>query len=259
MSSRRKYLVAGAGAGLVLAVAGIWFVFFRDTAPDAVNLDDAVGSVTSSTPVPDAAGDTTLPADDTPAEDSPDDAVGLDGAWTIDTTVGGGIVENGSFVGYRVKEELASIGAKTAVGRTTSLSGTFTFEGSTLSAATVIADLTRLTSDSGGRDGQMRTQSLETNTFPEATFTLTSPIDLGAAPAEGESFSVQAQGDLTIHGVTRAVTVPIDGQLTGGTVVVVGRIEISFEDYDIDKPEALRVLSVEDTGEMEFQLFLTRS
>jgi polyisoprenoid-binding protein YceI len=256
LNSRTKYLIAGA-SGLVVAVVAIWFVFFRDTAPDAVNLDDAVGAVTSTTAAP--ATPTTSSSDTAPDQDQPTDTAELDGTWVIDTTIGAGSVEDGSFVGYRVKEELASIGAKTAVGRTTSLSGTLTFEGSTLTAATVVADLTGLTSDSRGRDGQMRTQSLETNTFPEATFVLTAPVDLGTAPAEGESFSVQAQGDLTIHGVTRAVAVPIDGQLTAGIVVVVGRIEILFADYDIDKPEALRVLSVEDTGEMEFQLFLARS
>lgn len=253
MSSRTKYLIAG--ACLILAVVGIWFVFFRDTAPDAVNLDDAVGSVTSTTAALDTGTDTTSPSGEGLADG---DAAGLNGTWTIDAAVGGGVVEDGSFVGYRVKEELASIGAKTAVGRTTSLSGTFTFEGSTLGAAAVIVDLTGLTSDSRGRDEQMQTQSLETNAFPEASFTLTTPVDLSTTPTEGESFSVQAEGDLTIHGVTRAVTVPIDGQLTGGTVVVVGRIEIAFEDYGIDKPESFRVLSVEDTGELELQLFLTR-
>jgi polyisoprenoid-binding protein YceI len=234
LNSRTKYLIAGA-SGLVVAVVAIWFVFFRDTAPDAVNLDDAVGAVTSTTAAP--ATPTTSSSDTAPDQDQPTDTAELDGTWVIDTTIGAGSVEDGSFVGYRVKEELASI----------------------LTAATVVADLTGLTSDSRGRDGQMRTQSLETNTFPEATFVLTAPVDLGTAPAEGESFSVQAQGDLTIHGVTRAVAVPIDGQLTAGIVVVVGRIEILFADYDIDKPEALRVLSVEDTGEMEFQLFLARS
>jgi len=254
MSKRTRYLVAGAGAGLVLAFVAIWLVFFRDTAPEAVSLGDAVGSVTSTTQTTLAGSETTPQADPPPAQDDR-----LDGSWTIDTTLGDGEVDAGSFVGYRVKEELASIGAKTAVGRTTSLSGTFSFTGSALESADIVADLTRLKSDSGGRDEQMRTQSLETNTFPEAAFTLTAPVDLGATPGDGESFSTQANGELTIHGVTRPIVVPIDGQLIGETVVVVGRIEIAFADYGIDKPSSFRVLSVEDTGEMEFQLFLAKS
>ncbi len=105
----------------------------------------------------------------------------------------------------------------------------------------------------------MRRQAIETDTFPEASFTLTGEVDLGTAPGDGESFTTEASGDLTIHGATRSVTVPIEGQLVGDTVVVVGRLDIVFADYGIDKPRAAFVLSVEDQGEMEFQLFLARS
>lgn len=250
----RKYWVAGGAAGLVVVVFAVWFLIFRDTAPEEVTLDDALGAVsTTTTSTTDGESDSTTTTTTGSADGS------LDGTWVIDTTVGDGQVDNSSFVGYRVQEELASIGAKTAVGRTTGVSGTFEFSGTTLSAASVVADLTGLTSDSRGRDGQMRTQALETNTFPEATFTLTSPVDLGAVPVDGQPFSVEAAGELTIHGVTQPVTIPIEGQLTGDTVVVVGRTRIIFDDYDIERPRAAVVLSVEDEGEMEFQLFLTRS
>lgn len=239
MTKRTRLLVVGGAGVLVLFAAAIWFFVFRDSAPEAVSLDAAAGSVTSTS----AGGPAAI----------------LDGTWTIDTTVGDGLVESSSFVGYRVQEELANVGAKTAVGRTTSLSGTFTFQGTTLSAADIDVDMTALESDSSGRDRQMRTQALETDTFPDATFTLTAPVDLGAVPATGTPFSVEATGDLTVHGVTRPVTVPIEGQLLGDTVVVIGRIDILFADHDINSPRAALVLSVEDHGEMEFQLFLTRS
>ena len=122
-----------------------------------------------------------------------------------------------------------------------------------------MVDMTRLTSDSSARDGAMRSQALETNTFPEASFVLTTPVDLATVPEAGSSFTVEASGDLTLHGVTRSVTVPIEGQRIDDTVVVVGSIEILFADYDIDRPRAAVVLSVEEQGVMEFQLFLTRA
>lgn len=247
MSNRAKLLTAGGAAGVVLVVFAIWFFVFRDDAPAAVNLDDAVGSVTSTTRA------------NTPTSAGTADPESLDGTWTIDTAVGGGVVEQSSFVGYRVQEELASIGAKTAVGRTTALLGEFTFEDQTLTAGEVVVDMTQLTSDSRGRDGQMRTQALETNTFPEASFVLTEPVELAAAPEPESSFTANATGDLTIHGVTQSVTVPIQGQRIGDTIVVVGSIEILFADYQIERPRAAVVLSVEEQGEMEFQLFLTRS
>jgi polyisoprenoid-binding protein YceI len=240
MTNRTKYLAAGA-AGLVLVVFAVWFLIFRDTAPPAASLDDAIGSVTSTTTAAGSVGGS------------------LDGTWIVNTTVGDGVLDDGSYVGYRVQEELATIGAKTAVGRTPALTGSFEFSGATLSTATIEADLGQLTSDDSRRDGAIRRQALETDTFPEASFVLTAPVDLGTAPGAGQSFTVDATGDLTIHGVTRNVTVPINGQLVGDTVVVVGRVEIKFADYDIEKPTAGIVLSVDDVGEMEFQLFLARS
>ena len=241
MSNRNRNLAIGGAVGLAVVLFAVWFLIFRDTAPPEASLDDAIGSVSSTTI---AAG-------------SSDGS--LDGTWTVDTTVGGGVLDDGSYVGYRVQEELATIGAKTAVGRTPALTGSFTFSGTTLATAEIVADVTQLTSDDSRRDGAIRRQALETTTFPEASFILTSPVDLGTDPAGGATFTAEASGDLTLHGVTRAVTVPISGQLVGDTVVVVGGLEIRFDDYEIDKPTAGIVLSVDDVGEMEFQLFLTKS
>ncbi len=176
----------------------------------------------------------------------------LDGTWIVDTS-------QDSFVGYRVQEELANIGAKTAVGRTAVLTGAIEFSGTVMTVATVEADLTQLKSDDSRRDGQLERQAIETGTFPTATFTTTSPVDLGQLPAEGFTFTVEAVGDLTLHGVTRSVTVSIDGQLVGDSIVIVGGIDIVFADYDVEPPSSFAVLSVADVGEMEFQLFLTRS
>lgn len=251
MSNRTKYLAAGAGAGLVLMIFAVWFFIFRDTAPEAVSLEGAVDAATSTTA---AAGN-----DPTTTSTSVNAPASLDGVWTIDTSVGGGELDAGTFVGYRVQEELASIGAKTAVGRTPAVAGSVEISGSTVAAASFEADLTQLQSDSRNRDNAIRSQALETDAFPTATFTLTEPLDLGTTPVTGTPFSAQAMGDLTIHGVTRSVTVPIEGQLIGDSVVLVGAIPIEFADYDIDPPRAAVVLSVEDNGEMEFQLFLMKS
>jgi polyisoprenoid-binding protein YceI len=101
----------------------------------------------------------------------------------------------------------------------------------------------------------MRSQALETTAFPSATFTLTEPIELDAVPAEGERISTTATGDLTIHGVTNSVEVSLEAELVGSRIVVTGTVPIVFADYDIEKPQSFRVLSIEDNGEMEFQLF----
>ena len=51
---------------------------------------------------------------------------------------------------------------------------------------------------------------------------------------------------------------PLEARLEDGTIVVTGSIPILFADYDIEEPTAAVVLSIEDNGEMELQLFFTR-
>ncbi|HEX5013903.1 MAG TPA: YceI family protein [Candidatus Limnocylindrales bacterium] len=263
-ASRRRWLTVGAGivvtALLVGAFMGFLYLFLRPAAPPAVGATDgsptpAAGSQTAATP---ASSESADPA--TPGSINGGSTAGgaLDGTWTVDPSLGSFSDFSGSFVGYRVQEELASIGAATAVGRTPNVTGSVTLDGTTVSAADFTADLTTLQSDDDRRDGQLRRQALETATYPTATFTLTQPIELSAAPADGEAVSATATGDLTIHGVTNSVSIPIEARLAGDVVTVTGSTEIVFADYGMSSPQSFIVLSIADRGTMEFQLQLTK-
>jgi polyisoprenoid-binding protein YceI len=131
-------------------------------------------------------------------------------------------------------------------------------DGTTITRVDITADLSALQSDESRRDGQLRRQALETDTFPTATFSLTQPIELGAVPSEGQAIAVTAIGDLTLHGVTRSVQLPLSAVLSGGVVTVTGSIEIVFADYSITPPSSFVVLSVADHGTMELQLAFRR-
>jgi len=157
-----------------------------------------------------------------------------------------------------VQEELASIGAKTAVGRTPDVDGTLTIEGKEIPKAEFTVDMTTLESDEDRRDNAIRGQAIETSRFPTATFTLTEPIQLDQIPADGTRISVDAVGDLTLHGVTKEVTIPLEAERTGDVIAVTGQVDIPFSDFDIAQPTSLAVLSVEDHGILEVQLFLTK-
>jgi polyisoprenoid-binding protein YceI len=104
----------------------------------------------------------------------------------------------------------------------------------------------------------LRRQGIETDQFPTATFTITAPIEVGAIPADGQEVEVTATGQLTLHGQTRDVEVPMKARLSGDVIAVSGSIPILFADYGIQKPESFKVLSVDDNGIMEFQVFFTR-
>jgi polyisoprenoid-binding protein YceI len=102
-------------------------------------------------------------------------------------------------------------------------------------------------------------RALETDRFPDATFVLTEPIPLPADAADSGDLTLDAVGDLTIHGETREVTVPLQARLKGSTILVVGSVDLAFSDYGVAVPKAPIVLSVDDHGTMELQLLLTRT
>jgi len=118
--------------------------------------------------------------------------------------------------------------------------------------------LTSITSDQPRRDPAIQ-RTLETNTYPTATFDLTAPVSLPQAPVEGVTYNLTATGTMTVHGVTKAVTVTLQAQLKDSVIVVVGSTPFAFADYGMSAPAAPVVLSVSDSGTIEFQLFFTHS
>ena len=168
------------------------------------------------------------------------------GTWTL--------VAGDSFVGYRVREQLAFLPAPNdATGRSTAVEGMLEIDGLEIVATNVTADLTQLESNESRRDDAIRTNGLESSSFPTATFELTEPIAFDEQPAEGEVVMVEATGDLTLHGVIREVTFPLEGRWDGGQIAVVGSLEIAFADYDITAP-SIGPATVEDHGTIELQL-----
>jgi polyisoprenoid-binding protein YceI len=146
---------------------------------------------------------------------------------------------------------------KTAVGRTIGVSGTMTVADGQVTAVSVEADLTRLLSDQSRRDDYIRTSGLETNDFPTATFTLTEPIALPTDVPAGEPVSVTAVGELTLHGVTREVSIPLEAQWDGSAIDIAGGVTIVMADYEMEPPSN-SIVSVADEGELELQLSFTR-
>jgi polyisoprenoid-binding protein YceI len=239
-ATRRTVTVLVAAMLVAMLAAGgygIWYLFLRPAGPAAIDV--------SSTALP-----SNLPS-------SAPLTGGIDGTWTVDTSTGSG--SDATFVGYRVQEELAGFGANTAVGRTSKVTGSLTVAGAQVSAVTIEADLTGLTSDDANRDRQLGNQGIQTNQFPTATFKLTSPLDLGSVPTDGQQVSVTAKGELTLHGQTKAVEVPLTATLSGSIMVVKGSLPITFADYGIEKPNSFKVLSIDDSGTMELQLLFAKS
>jgi polyisoprenoid-binding protein YceI len=162
-----------------------------------------------------------------------------------------------------VREQLASLSAESdAVGRTSSVTGTLTLAPAanehTVTAAAFTVDVSTLTSDQPRRDQRVHDLGLESNRYPTATFTLASLIALPTLAVGGPPVRVSASGDLTIHGTTKAVTIPIDIQLLGPQIQAVGSLSFPFGLFNMVPPNIGGFVSVQGNVTMEFSLFFQR-
>ncbi len=230
--------IIGAAVVLVVVLGGaLWWFVLRDDAPEELSVDS--GTDTSQTTTG------TAPAS-------------LDGTWSVQ--------EGDTTAGFRIEESFANgLAGHTAVGRSTAVTGSITISGTEITEASFTVDLTGLdfTDDPGGlsvtnRANAMKNRGLETSTFPEASFTLTEPIDFGEKPADGETVTATATGDLTIHGVTQEVTFEVEAKLVGDTIRVATAdpVPVLLADYDIEKPTGGPVAEVADEGSFEFLVVL---
>jgi polyisoprenoid-binding protein YceI len=179
-------------------------------------------------------------------------ATSANGGWNVDA-------DADTFVGYRIEEQFAA-GAvnKTAVGRTPGVTGKVTVDGAKIPAATFEADMTLLKSDDSRRDSALKSKAIESANFPKATFVLGQPIDLGGLPKIGSEVALKASGALTLHGVTKEITLDLTARWAGDRIDIAGKAAIALSDFGIEPPTITGMLTVQDKGTLELQLHLVR-
>jgi polyisoprenoid-binding protein YceI len=172
----------------------------------------------------------------------------VDGTWHA---------ASGSVAGFRIQQTV--LGASSyVVGRTEGIAGTVTIEGAQVTTANLRIDLRQLTS--GGKPAPQFNTSLETQRYPDATLSLVQPVGLGAAFASGATATITATGQLTLHGTTRSITVPLSVRRNGADVDVAGSTPVTFADWGIPKPPGYGFFgSLGNHGIAEFLLVLRRN
>jgi polyisoprenoid-binding protein YceI len=243
-SKRKTVALFGAGALLAVVLGGfalIYFVIFPTSSPAPFRLN----TVTAST----RTASTTSAASSTAA------AGGLAGSWTIST---------GSQAGYRVREKLAFLPAQSdAVGRTSQISGsaTITQSGSSvaINAAKFTVAVNTLKSDREMRDEKIKEIGLESDRYPNATFTLSRPVTVPAQILAGRTVKVVVAGVVTIHGVPKGETIPVEMRASGGIVQAVGSLTFPWSEFGMTAPSIGGFVNVTEHATMEFELQLARS
>jgi polyisoprenoid-binding protein YceI len=178
----------------------------------------------------------------------------LAGTWTV---------ADGSVAGYRVREKLAQLPAPSdAVGRSSAVTGQVTIadQGGAYRAgpATFTVDVSQLKSDKGQRDNKIRTIGLETGRYPQATFAAAGPLVIPDDAVNGKAVTVQAQGDLMLHGVRKTVTIPLQVQRDGAQIKLVGSYQFTWADFKMSAPSIQPFVSVTGDPLLEFELHLSK-
>jgi len=231
------------GTAIVLLLVGGAVVLYLQVVRD--DPDPRLGFTDSA----DAAAPGDAGSDTSGTSGVPPRPADIEGTW---------VPVEGSQVGYRVMEDyLDGLGESEATGRTSAVTGSLAIDGTTVTEATFTADLTSLESNDPARDSQVQGRILNTDEFPDATFVLSEPIELAAAPAEGETVRADATGTLTLHGVTREVSFEAEGKALPDHLEVLATIPITFADFDIPNPSNA-VVRTRDNGELEVLLVLER-
>jgi polyisoprenoid-binding protein YceI len=242
----RLLLVVAAAAGMVVLAGGAAYIYYFSglrSAPAKLGL--------STNPVASPTATTSPVA-------TPTSVASLTGNWTV---------TSGSVAGYRIKELFVGQASKhEAVARTSTVTGRLTAGGDSsgyrVSALSFTADLSSLHSvdsvagrDVTQRDGVVNRQ-LDVQQFPNASFTATSasvPGGIASQPVD-----VTVTGKLTIHGVTRDVTIKAKAQLVGGKAEIAGGFSITMTDYGVSPPQ-VPFVTVDPTLLIEFDIFLTKA
>jgi len=239
----RTVIIAGAVALVAIGAGALWFVGRESV--DEVDIDRAVADATIAAPE----GGTTA------AQGG--ELTDVTGAWVVvdDVVAFDSATGSGTWVGYRIDEELSGVGAFTAVGRSPRVEGAIVIDGDRVLQAEIRADLAGLVSDNANRDARVRPLF----TDRPVSFVLTDPIAFGSLPEEGQRIAVTAVGVLRIGDIEQDVSVELSADVVGSLLVVTGSMVVTLADFEIRVPSAPVVLSVSDEATIELQLYLARS
>jgi len=177
-------------------------------------------------------------------------------------------IASGSLVGYRVNEQFAGQSSShQAVARTSDVTGKVviaqsgtTYEMTSATITVQLANLASVDSVAGynvtNRDRVVQ-QSLDVRSSPSATFAAQS-VALPAGADSGQAVTVSVPGQLTVHGVTKAVTATIQLRVTGNTAQIAGTIATNMTDFGVSPP-TIGFTTVQPAVTIEFSLNLTQA
>ena len=131
-----------------------------------------------------------------------------------------------------------------AIGTTHSVQGSFkirTGASPLVASMNVTVDLRTLQTDSSRRDNYIQQNTLQTDTYPNATFVSVSTQGLPANYSDGQAIHFQLTGNLTLHGQTNKEVFDVQGKVVGNTITGTATSTIYMTDFGIQPPNLANI------------------
>jgi polyisoprenoid-binding protein YceI len=131
-----------------------------------------------------------------------------------------------------------------AVGNTNSVAGDLkirTGAAPLVAEMNITVDLRTLQSDSSRRDNYIQRNSLQTDTYPYATFVSASTEGLPANYTDGQTIQFRLIGNMTMHGKTNGEAFAVEGKVLGNTITGTATSSIYMTDFDIQPPNLANI------------------
>lgn len=172
-------------------------------------------------------------------------------------------VSSQSQAAYTVREKLAQLpGPSDAVGKTQAITGDLYLDpGKGVSASppsSFSVDLRTLTSDAPPRDRYVRTNSLQTDQFPMATFTIATVEGFPVAYHEGDEVKLTLTGTFDVHGVQKPLTWTGTARYANNQLEAVMSTDFDMHDFNVTPPE-VSIAKAESAVHLDLHLFATQA
>jgi polyisoprenoid-binding protein YceI len=214
---KRNFFLAGIVAILIIIVAGVLFTFHYASTINQEQSHVAPGAAKAT--------DTPVPSTD------------------LQTFQ---IVPGQTTASYSVYENLIlqNKPSNDAIGSTHSVQGSFKIRTSgtpLVASMNITVDLSTLQSDAARRDLFIKQNSLQTDTYPNATFVSISTQGLPSSYTDGQTVHFQLTGNLTMHGATNKEVFDVQGKVVGNTITGTATSTIFMTDFGIQPPNLANI------------------
>lgn len=233
-------------AVIVVVLAGGLYWVYDGLTGNHVEVESVIAQSAANDASSESSGETSTETSDTADSEGTGEVVEVDGLWNIqsDSKVYFSVTTSKTTVNYELPK----------------VTGTWNID--TTDAAQIQAeatvDVTSMDSGNAQRDKHIsEAEYLDITQFPDATFKVTSFEGLPTEWKDGEVYTVNIKGDLTVKGITKEVVFAGQTTYDQGSLKLEASTVVTFADFGMTSPHTV-VMETENNLTIELRLVLSK-